>query len=115
MILFVCPACRETYVVPPEFSGKEIQCRACKAVAPAQTAMFAPAEAPKVSVAAKTPKPGARKVLTGESAQRKQLLEFVCPVCGETYEVSEKLAGKKILCRVCGEPARAPSRDREIP
>jgi transcription elongation factor Elf1 len=109
MILFICPACRETYVVPVEFAGKEIQCRACKATVPAQAAVPAAANASEVPAEAKPPRPAVRSKGTQQNVQ----IEFVCPVCGERYQVSEKLAGKKMLCRVCGEPARAPSRHRE--
>ena len=108
MILFICPACRETYVVAVEFAGKEIQCRACQALVPAQAAAPAMAEAREVSVEVKPP----RAALRSKAVQQNPQIEFVCPVCGETYGVSEKLAGKRILCRVCGEPARAPCRDR---
>jgi hypothetical protein len=109
MILFICPACRETYVVPVEFAGKEIQCRACKATVPAQAAVPAAADTSAVIAEVKPPRPSVR----GKDTQQAIQIEFVCPVCSERYEVSEKLAGKKILCRVCGEPARAPSRRRE--
>jgi hypothetical protein len=33
-------------------------------------------------------------------------IPFVCPFCGEAYQVSEELAGKKITCRNCREPCR---------
>jgi hypothetical protein len=33
-------------------------------------------------------------------------IAFVCPFCGEAYQVSEELAGKKITCRNCREPVR---------
>jgi transcription elongation factor Elf1 len=96
MMLFICSACGETYVIDPELAGKQIQCRACHALVPAQAVRPASAPEPETP-AAKAPAPP------------KAGIPFTCPVCGERYEVSEKLAGKKILCRVCGEPARAPS------
>ena len=33
-------------------------------------------------------------------------IPFACPFCGEAYQVSEDLAGKKISCRNCREPCR---------
>ncbi len=33
-------------------------------------------------------------------------IPFVCPFCGEAYQVSAELAGKKINCRNCREPCR---------
>jgi len=36
-------------------------------------------------------------------------IEFVCPFCNETYQVSVDLAGKKINCRNCREPCRVDS------
>jgi|GEM_PF-3705928 len=110
MMLFICSACGETYVVDPELAGKQIQCRACLALVPAQAVRPATAqeqETPEEGVP--RPSAGKRKTAANAPASRKAGIPFTCPVCGERYGVSEKLAGKKILCRVCGEPARAPS------
>ncbi len=110
MMLFICSACGETYVIDPELAGKQIQCRACQALVPAQAVR--PATAPEQETPAEAephPSAGKHKAAGNAPAPRQAGIPFTCPVCGERYEVSEKLAGKKMLCRVCGEPARAPS------
>jgi hypothetical protein len=33
-------------------------------------------------------------------------IAYVCPFCGEAYQVSRELAGKTITCRNCREPGR---------
>src|ERR1700719_1830936 len=108
MMLFICSACGETYVIDPELAGKQIQCRACQALVPAQAVRPA-TEQETPAQAEPRPSAGKHKAGTNAPAPRKAGIPFACPVCGERYEVSEKLAGKKMLCRVCGEPARAPS------
>ncbi len=42
-------------------------------------------------------------------------IPFVCPFCGETYQVSEDLAGKKITCRNCREPCRVDAKPVAAP
>jgi hypothetical protein len=49
----------------------------------------------------------------GEEVIREEVagpeVPFTCPFCGEVYQVSEELAGKKISCRNCREPCKVDS------
>jgi hypothetical protein len=57
----------------------------------------------------------AAKILFAAPAQAEEVIQeapdgpeipFACPFCGEAYQVSEDLAGKKITCRNCREPCK---------
>ena len=41
-------------------------------------------------------------------------IAYICPFCGETYQVSKELAGKTITCRNCREPGRVDA-DKQKP
>ena len=49
-------------------------------------------------------KPGEEEVVRAEPEGPE--IAYVCPFCGETYQVSKELAGRTITCRNCREHGR---------
>ena len=57
-------------------------------------------------------KPGEEEVVRAEPEGPE--IAYVCPFCGEAYQVSKELAGKTITCRNCREPGRVDA-DKQKP
>ena len=41
------------------------------------------------------------------------MIEFDCSKCGHSHQVSDKIAGKRVRCKECGEINLIPSVERE--
>ncbi len=106
-----CSCCGHKGTVPDSFVGREIQCPKCQCVLVPLTEDKMESFAAKVLFA--TPAAGGEEVVQ-EGASGPEIL-FACPFCGEAYQVSEDLAGKKITCRNCREPCKvdAPAKKKK--
>jgi hypothetical protein len=86
--------------VPDSSVGKEIQCPQCQALLVPLTPEKMENYAAKVLFAAQA---RAEEIIQPTAAGPE--IPFACPFCGEIYQVSEDLAGKKITCRNCRVPS----------
>jgi DNA-directed RNA polymerase subunit RPC12/RpoP len=104
-----CPSCGHRATLPDSFVGTEIQCPRCLTHVVPLTSEKMENYAAKVLFAA----PAAKEEVIKPEAEGPEV-PFVCPFCGEAYQVSEDLAGKTITCRNCREPSRvdAPGRKK---
>jgi hypothetical protein len=95
--------------VPDSFVGKEVQCPKCRRLLVPLTPEKMENYAAKVLFAAQADPRQARgeEIIREEAAGPE--IPFACPFCGEAYQVSEDLAGKKITCRNCREPCKVDS------
>jgi hypothetical protein len=90
--------------VPDSYVGKEIQCPKCQRLLVPLTPDKMESYAAKVLFAA----PARGEEVAAEPPVGPEI-PFSCPFCGEAYQVSEDLAGKKITCRNCREPCKVDS------
>ena len=106
-----CSSCGHKGTVPDTFVGREVQCPKCQCLLVPLTAEKMESFAAKVLFS--TPAAGAEEVVQ-EEVKGPEIL-FACPFCGEAYQVSEDLAGKKITCRNCREPCKvdAPAKKKK--
>jgi hypothetical protein len=100
-----CSACGHRGTVPDSYVGKEIQCPKCQCLLVPLTADKMENYAAKVLFAAQA---RSEEVIKEETSGPE--IPFACPFCGEAYQVSEDLAGKKITCRNCREPCKVDKR-----
>jgi uncharacterized paraquat-inducible protein A len=96
-----CSSCGYQGTIPDSSVGTEIQCPRCHM-------RLVPLTQDKMENFA-------AKVLFATQVKKEEVIQpepegpeipFVCPFCGEAYQVSEDLAGKKITCRNCREPCK---------
>jgi hypothetical protein len=100
-----CSACGHQGTVPDHYVGKEVQCPKCQCLLVPLTADKMENYAAKVLFAAQA---RSEEVIREEAPGPE--IPFACPFCGEAYQVSEDLAGKKITCRNCREACKVDKR-----
>jgi hypothetical protein len=97
----VCSSCGYQGMIPDGSVGTEMPCPQCRM-------RLVPLTPDKMENFA-------AKVLFASQGQKEEVIRpeaegpevpFICPFCGEAYQVSEDLAGKKITCRNCREPCK---------
>ena len=100
-LAITCPSCRHEWLVPKASVGKAMTCPGCRKRLLPSSPESMDNYATKLLFAA----PAGEQEVIRPKAKGPQVT-FVCPFCDATYQVSKKLAGKKINCRNCHEPSR---------
>jgi hypothetical protein len=126
-IKFTCPHCKRGFVFKDQFAGKRGACPGCKKIvtipnaaptasAPKPPPASAKAEPPPVPVDieahaaalfADEPKPA-------EPAETKTI-DFNCPYCDESIQLSAELAGKRAQCPECKQIIKVPELVKKDP
>jgi hypothetical protein len=89
--------------VPDHYVGKEVLCPSChKALVPLTPDKMESYAAKVLFSAPAQRAPAPTQEVVREEATGPEI-PFACPLCGETYQVSEELVGKRITCRNCRE------------
>lgn len=84
-----CAGCDRNYLLDDKFAGRKVTCKKC-----GQALQLPEAEAG----------------LQPPQAGPEETVGFPCDGCGKTYRTPSRLAGKKIVCKECGETIVIPAR-----